>query len=287
MTVGIVSALGRRTNPDAEYSSFTDYIQTDAAVNPGNSGGALVNLDGEIVGINSWIASRSGGNVGLGFAIPVNTAKKAIADFIGSGKIVYGWLGVTIADSREIPGLSEDLMLSDRSGSFITNVFEGSPAAAGGIRPGDYVVRVDGTSVVNKEHLTVLVGTLAPGSKVNLEVLRAGKPQSLDVVLKERDDDRQDQAGLWPGMAVIGLIDQVRSAAGVPEDVEGVIVQYVTPDSAAAKAGVEAKDVITEVDGKRVRNLLDFYQAVKAPGLSAMDITVNRGGEIRDLRVRQ
>ena len=278
VTAGIVSALGRRPDPNAQFSSFTDYIQTDAAINSGNSGGALVNLNGEIIGINTWIASQSGGSIGLGFAIPVNTAKRAIDDFLKHGKIVYGWLGVTIADSREVPGVATDLNVGDRKGSFITNVFEGSPADRGGVQPGDFIVEVNGKEVVNRDHLTVVIGTLKPDSPIDVTVLRSGREEQLEVVLKERDETAQNSANYWPGVWVASLLDQVRSAGQVPENVSGVFVYELTPDSPAAKAGLSRGDVITEFAGKKVKDLKEFYEALNASRNSATSVEVYREG---------
>ena len=161
ITQGIISALGRKAEAGRQIADFTDYIQTDAAINPGNSGGALVNLEGELIGINTWIASRTGGSDGLGFAIPVNNVKKAINSFIEKGRIEYGWLGVSISDVID-EKLGEDLGISNIKGSLILNLFSNSPAAKGGLLPGDYIIRINNTEIRDSDHLTNVIGNIAP-----------------------------------------------------------------------------------------------------------------------------
>ncbi len=161
VTMGIVSALGRH-GPAA----YTDYIQTDAAINQGNSGGALVNIKGQVVGINTWIAAPSGGNVGLGFAIPIDNAVPAIGQFITRGHVEYGWLGAQIADiqnSATYPGFASDLKVQGVDGALMLNVYKSSPAARAGLLPGDYITKVDGATVLSADDLTQKVGSLDPG----------------------------------------------------------------------------------------------------------------------------
>ena len=149
VTAGIVSALNRRAEGGSGIADLTDFIQTDASINSGNSGGALHNLRGEVVGINTWIASGSGGSVGIGFAIPINNARAAVQDFREHGRAIYGWLGVGLAEASPmvLPGAREDLGLGTRTGALATNVYRGSPAEAGGVRPGDFIVSLGGKGV--------------------------------------------------------------------------------------------------------------------------------------------
>ena len=146
VTQGIISAKSRREGPDS--TGFTDYIQTDAAINQGNSGGALVNLDGEVVGINTWIVSQSGGSIGLGFAIPINNAKKAIDDFITKGNVEYGWLGVHMGTLTD--NVAQSMNLDGKKGAFVFNLYQNSPAMDSGLEPGDLITTVDNKSYRNQ-----------------------------------------------------------------------------------------------------------------------------------------
>ena len=280
VTAGIISATGRR--PDYGMSSgFTDYIQTDAAVNPGNSGGALANIYGEIVGINSWIASRSGGNVGLGFAIPINVAKRAIEDFLSHGKVVYGWLGVSIADAtpQYMPGVREDLKVEDSEGSLITNIYRESPAFRDGLKPGDYVTTVDGKPVRNTMELSVSIGNLPPGEQVALSLFRNGKKMDVAVKLSEREDGDQADANLWPGLIVLSPTDQIKESLDLRPNDKGAVVRQVVPDSAAAIAEVESGDLITKINGRRISDVSDFYSRLNGVNSGDISLTITRKGE--------
>src|SRR5208283_705536 len=180
VTMGMVSALGRR-GPQGETSSSTDYIQTDAAINQGNSGGALVNIDGQVIGINTWIAAPSGGSVGLGFAIPINNAKSAIDQFIAKGRVQYGWLGALIGDiqdSAAYPKLARDMQVEGMKGAFILDLYKGSPADRAGLRPGDYVTAIGSTPVADANQLTQVIGSMEAGSTSSLTVIRYGEQRT-------------------------------------------------------------------------------------------------------------
>ncbi len=174
VTMGIVSALGRH-GPQEDVATYTDYIQTDAAINQGNSGGALVNIKGQVIGMNTWIAAPTGGNIGLGFAIPINNARQPIQDFIAKGKVDYGWLGAQIADIQDnetYPGFAADLKLDGVKGAFILETYKGSPADRAGVLPGDYITRVDNTEITNAAELTQVVGGLAAEKTYTFSVVR-------------------------------------------------------------------------------------------------------------------
>ncbi|HET6485398.1 MAG TPA: trypsin-like peptidase domain-containing protein, partial [Spirochaetia bacterium] len=184
VTMGIVSALGRRGPPGQQPSTYTSYIQTDAAINQGNSGGALVNVDGQVVGINTWIAAPNGGNIGLGFAIPIDTAKTDVQQLATKGQVQYGWMGVEISDiqdSATYPGYATDLKLQGVNGAMVMDVYKGSPAAEGGVLPGDYVTAVDSTPIQNADQLTQVVGNLIAGRTYTFSVLRDGTRTDLRV----------------------------------------------------------------------------------------------------------
>jgi len=267
VTMGMVSALGRR-GPQGQTSSYTDYIQTDAAINQGNSGGALVNIDGQVIGMNTWIAAPSGGNVGLGFAIPINNARPAIDQFIAKGRVQYGWLGALIGDvqdSSTYPDLARDMKVDGVKGALVLGLYKGSPADRAGLKPGDYVTAVGSTPVSDANQLTQAIGSIEAGRSTSLSVIRLGEQKTLTATIGERDaKDQVAQAkNLWPGMTVVDLTDQVRQDAGIPAGVKGVVVgSLVNQDTPAAIAGFRPGDVITAVNGKTVRNMMDFYRAL-------------------------
>ena len=286
VTMGMVSALGRR-GPQGEASSYTDYIQTDAAINQGNSGGALVNIDGQVIGMNTWIAAPSGGNVGLGFAIPINNAKSAIEQFIAKGRVQYGWLGALIGDiqdSSTYPQLAKDMRVEGVKGAFILDLYKGSPADKAGLRPGDYLTSVGSTPIVDANQLTQLIGSMEAGSTSNLTVIRYGEQKTLSVTVGERDAKDQVAQGknLWPGMTVVNIDDQIRQEASIPSNVHGVVVgSLVNQDTPASIAGFRPGDVITAVNGKSVANMMDFYRALNTgTGRSASFQIVRDGTEV-------
>ncbi|TVR86342.1 MAG: PDZ domain-containing protein [Spirochaetaceae bacterium] len=248
VTAGIVSATGRRAQQaGAGLPELPDFIQTDAAVNPGNSGGALVNMSGEVVGINTWIVGgQSGGSVGLGFAIPMSQAIGAIDQFIEEGRIVYGWLGVSIADASpdSLPELAEDLGVLDRDGSLIMSVYRGSPAAEDGIRPGDFVYEIDGAPVADTADFQRVVGAIRPGEQPTFSIVRNEAEQEVTVTLVERaaEDEIASAQDLWPGLTVLPLNEEIRGQVGIDSAVSGAVVAAVQRNSLAATAGVRPGD---------------------------------------------
>jgi serine protease Do len=286
VTMGMVSALGRR-GPQGQASSYTDYIQTDASINQGNSGGALVNIDGQVVGMNTWIAAPSGGSVGLGFAIPINNAKSAIDQFIAKGRVQYGWLGALIGDIQDAatyPQLASDMKVQGMKGAFVLDLYKGSPADKAGLKPGDYVTSVGSTPVTDANQLTQVIGSLEAGRTSSLTVIRFGEQKNLSVTIGERDAKDQVAQGknLWPGMTVVNIDDQIRQEASIPQNVRGVVVgSLVNQDTPAAVAGFRPGDVITAVNGKSVRNMLDFYRALNdGSGRNASFQIVRDGTEV-------
>lgn len=288
VTAGIVSALRREPEPGSPIAGFTDYIQTDAAINPGNSGGALVNLDGEVVGINTWIASRSGGSVGLGFAIPINNARRAITDFIERGRISYGWLGVAIANlnDQRFPGVAESLGIEERSGAFVTNVHLGSPAERAGILPGDLIIAAAGREVENTTELSRVIGLQRAGSRTQIRLIRDGDERSLSVTLDRRgtEEDLQDNSTLWPGFTVVELSDDMRDGLNLPFWRNGVVVNGVVAGSPAGEAGVRRGDVVGEVDGTDVTTVREFYRALNG-ARGDVDLEVARGRDTEELEL--
>jgi len=280
LTMGIVSALGRSA-PQGQQT-YTDYIQTDASINEGNSGGALVNSRGQVVGINTWIAATTGGSVGIGFAIPVNNARSAIDDFITKGKVEYGWLGVQIGDIQDTatyPGFAKDLKVEGQKGAFVLNTYKGSPADKAGLLPGDYVLSADGITIRNSDHLTQVVGAMVAGRTYPFELVRYGERQKLSVKIGERDekDEVAQYRNLWPGMTVVRITDDIRKEAGIGAGVEGVVIGFIPDsDTPAAIAGFRPGDVITEINGKSVRTMLDFYRAINDRSKRDVTFRINR-----------
>lgn len=278
VTAGIVSAVGRRGGPAGNIS---DFIQTDAAINRGNSGGALVNLRGEVVGINTWITSQTGGSVGLGFSIPVNNVIRSIDDFIQTGSVRYGWLGVSIRSAtREI---ADDMNLPSRDGALVHHVFVGSPADAGGLLPGDFIIAINGTEVEDSDQLVLEVGELPVGRIATFELIRLGERITVDVRISEREDDSEIanlNARLWPGFSVFPLTDEIREDADIAARVSGVVVSTVENRTPAAIAGLRVGDVVTAVNDQRISRMVDFYRELNDSGQEVTFTIQREGNEI-------
>lgn len=268
VTVGVVSALhrtlGRAVSRNKDYG---DLIQTDAAINPGNSGGPLVNLKGEVVGINVAIFSTSGGYQGVGFAIPINNAKKIISKLIEGKKIVYGWLGVTIQDINE--DLAKYFGLTDRSGALVAKVLADGPADKAGMKEGDIIKQFDNKPVVKVKDLLNVVGNADVGRKMKVVVIRDKKEVSLTVEIGERPEDveaigrtEESAAGPWRGLQVDSLNSDTAKRYKA-EARQGVIAVSVKPESQAYDAGIIPGDVISEINKQAVTNLSDYQKATK------------------------
>ena len=262
VTMGIVSAKGRA---DVGITAYEDFIQTDAAINPGNSGGALVNMRGELVGINTAILSRSGGNMGIGFAIPTDMAKPISESLLKHGKVDRGYLGVSIQDVDQ--ELAKAMQLPSAQGVLVSDVQANSPAAKGGLVRGDVVVRVDGKAVNTTGQLRNAIAAAGAGKKVKLDVLRDGKPRSISVTLGELPSEPGSRSrpgapaggSSLDGLSLRDLDGQLRGQLGVPDSVKGgVAVTNVQPGSAAEKAGLRPGDVLLEVDRQPVATVSNF-----------------------------
>ncbi|MBN2353870.1 MAG: Do family serine endopeptidase [Spirochaetales bacterium] len=264
LTVGVVSALGRNAVRGSNISNYNEYIQTDAQINPGNSGGALLNLRGEVIGINTWIASSTGVSQGVGFAIPINGVKKVMSDFLTKGKVEYGWLGVGIDDPEEqsFPGVAEDLKLKGMKGALVVSVFKGSPAEKSGILPGDYITMADGRTVSDANTLTRIVGGLPPDRVVDFVLRRYGQERRLKVTLKVRESEDKLRAttAIWPGLNAIRLTDDFRRQLKAPSSVKGLLVSSVSPGTEAQSTGFKIGDVIVKMNDHAVTSVMDFYR---------------------------
>ena len=260
VTRGIVSAVGRTGGPGG---NINDFIQTDASINQGNSGGPLVNIRGEVIGINTWIASNvGGGSVGLGFAIPINNAKRVIDDIIATGSVNDGWLGVSLTDPDREMLLA--MGLGDRRGSLAMQVFLGSPADRGGISPGDFITHVDGREVRGTNMLTQMVGNLRPGQRAVFTIVRDGTARDVTVQIEARTDAvAAENNRLWPGVMVMPLTADLRSRLNLGSDAQGLFVTQVTPDTPAAVVGLQRGDRITAINDIPVRTLPEFYRVLR------------------------
>lgn len=258
VTSGIISALHRVGGPG---DNISDFIQTDTSINQGNSGGALVNIRGEVIGINTWIASPSGGSIGLGFAIPINNAKKTITDLVENKQIKYGWLGVALFDA-DAETLTE-MNISNKKGALVGHVFVDSPADKSGVLPGDFIKAVDGVQVDDKNTLTRIVGDLPANKESNFTVVRNGKDLVLKVKIGERQENiTTDNGKYWPGIEVISLKSELLNKDKLPKKVEGVFIISVLPKTPAAALGLKSGDIITAINEKPVKTLSDFYRLI-------------------------
>lgn len=278
VTQGIVSATGRS---ESHMSAISDYIQTDAAINQGNSGGPLVNIYGEVIGINTWIASSSGGSVGLGFAIPINNIKDSIDSFIKSGKMTYGWVGVSLLDVTT--EYKKELNVENIEGAFAVEVFTNSPAYKGGIKPGDYIVELNGKKVKTVNQLVRDVGNLRVGTNATFKVIRGGRMLPPIVVkVEERAKDNEIQNNkMWPGFIATPLTDDVKKQLKIDDKrLKGVVVSNVEEKSPAASLRLQNGDVITAVNGKTVTNLAEFYAELANAQRSVNFDIYSNGGTI-------
>jgi Do/DeqQ family serine protease len=261
VTMGIVSAVGRTGGP---AGNINDFIQTDASINQGNSGGPLVNIRGEVIGVNTWIASNNsgGGSVGLGFAIPVNNTKRSIDEFISSGTISYGWLGVSLNDPDN--ETLRNLGLEGKRGAMASQIFLDSPADKGGIRPGDYITAVNGREARGMNQLTMIVGDLKPGDQATFTVIRDGVSRDLWVRIETRSDQvASDNKKLWPGAYVMSLTDDLRNRLQLDKNAKGLVVAQVISGSPADIIGISQGDRIVSVNGEEVKDLASFYRILR------------------------
>jgi serine protease Do len=283
VTTGIVSAKGRG-NMGLDYE---DFLQTDAAINPGNSGGALVDADGRLIGINTAILSRSGGNQGIGFAIPVNLARDEMQSLIKDGHVTRGYLGVMIQDLT--PALAKEFKLKDATGALIGDVTPKGPAEKAGLKSGDLLVEFNGKKVADSRHLKLEVARTQPGQTVPVKILRDGTSKTLEVTVKTlpgtesiaKTDKGSDDTGTLNGVGVTDLDEQARQQLEVPETINGAVVTEVKPDSAAAEAGLKPGDIIQEINRKPVKNAEEAVRLTENPSDKTTLLRVWREGGSR------
>jgi serine protease Do len=263
VTAGIVSAIGRSI-PTEKGENYVPFIQTDVAINPGNSGGPLFNLEGQVVGINSQIYSRSGGSIGLSFAIPSRVAMGVIEQLKDNGTVQRGWFGVGIQEVTK--SLAESLQLGTPKGALITSVETDSPAAKGGVQPGDVVVRVNDQSITESGDLPHVVGMIMPGDKAQVDIYRKGRRKTLTVVVGSlANGDQESLAKSTDGADSLGII-----AEDLQEEERlrlrlrgGVLVTQVTPASPASEARLQVDDIIVQLGYSRIDDIAEYREVIK------------------------
>jgi serine protease Do len=285
VTTGIVSATGRAGATDLDYE---DFIQTDAAINPGNSGGALVDAEGRLIGINTAILSRSGGNQGIGFAIPVNLARDVMQSLVKDGRVTRGYLGVMIQDVT--PALAKEFHLKDTTGALVGDVTAKSPAQRAGFKAGDVVLEFNGKKVTDSRHLKLSVARIQPGETVPVKVLRDGAIKTLEVTAQEmpgterlakKEPQSKNDEGTLNGVTVADIDRAARQQLDLPANINGVVITDVQPESAAAEAGLRPGDVIQEINRKTVKNAEEAVQMTGKSDDKATLLRVWRNGSSR------
>jgi Do/DeqQ family serine protease len=288
VTMGIISAKGRATGAGGA-TSFEDFLQTDAAINRGNSGGALVNVHGELVGINSQMLTPSGGNVGLGFSIPVNMARSVMDSLVRDGRVQRAKLGVAVQPiSAE---LAKSLGLDNLKGGLVNNVEPDSAAARAGIRQGDVIVEVDGRAIADGNELRNVIAGTKPGTTVNLKVIRDGRPETVKATLAElpskkgedlsTSNDDGGSRGRF-GMTVQPVTPQLAERFELKDTTSGLVITGVDPDGAAAETGLQPGDVIQKVNGRDVASATELRDSLaKATESKPALLLVSRDGQTR------
>lgn len=288
VTSGIVSAKGRTSG--LSDGSFEDFLQTDAAINRGNSGGALVNTSGELIGINSQILSPSGGNIGIGFAIPSNMAKAVMDQLLKTGKVRRGMLGVTIQSVDA--DLAASLNLPAARGAIVSSVAPGGPAERAGIKRGDVITAINKQPIVDNNSLRNLVASLGPGATVDVTALRNGRDQNFQVALaelpdRERPESEEETSSSRGsvgnerfGLTVQPLTAEAATKYGLDADDQGLLVTKVEPTGSAANAGIRQGDLIQEVNRQPVKTVTEFTTAIQQSGARPALVLVKRRNNV-------
>jgi Do/DeqQ family serine protease len=287
VTMGIISAKGRSTG--VGDGGYEDFLQTDAPINHGNSGGALVNMKGELIGINSQILSNSDGNIGIGFAIPANMARHVMTELRTSGKVTRAQLGVTVQSVS--PEMAESLGLKQSGGVIVSAIAPGSAAEHAGLKRGDVITALNGQAVRDMNTLRNRVADAGPGTTAELKIVRDGAEKQVSVTLEALDgrrasgdaDDEQGNGDATPDRAALGisvapLTPELRSQLKVGRDAQGLVVRDVDPDGRAADAGIRAGDVIEEVNRQAVGSVEDLRSAVRRTADKPALLLINRQG---------
>ncbi len=294
VSLGIVSARNR----DISAGPYDDYLQTDAAINKGNSGGPLFTLDGQVVGINTAIFSPTGGSVGIGFSVPSNTARRVVDQLVKFGETRRGWLGVKLQVLT--PDIAEGMGMTKPHGALIADVTAGGPGEKGGLKAGDVVIAFDGQNIEDSKALRLVVAETEVGKEIDVKVLRDGKEQSVKVTLGRLEEGeklvaKQDTEKNKPavatatalGMTLSDITDELRGKFKLADKSAGVVVTDVAADSSAADKGIVAGDVIQEAGGKKVETAADVSAAIEQAtkdGKSSVLVLVSKAGDATDTR---
>lgn len=279
VTAGIVSARGRDINPN----SYGDFIQVDAAINRGNSGGPAFNVEGQVVGVNTAIFTPNGGNVGIAFAIPANTVKQVITDLMDNGSVTRGFLGVGLQGVNK--NIADSLGLPDASGALVTVPTQGSPADLAGIRSGDVIIAVDGQPIADPVALSRLISRKDPGTDVKVTIWRDNEKMDFNIVLSTLEVASADQTQqVTPPAPAVPVPTSVGMILAPNPDGTGVIIEQVEPDSIADAASFRPGDIIVEANSQAISSQEEFETAaanVQQSGRATMLLKVERGGEVR------
>jgi serine protease Do len=282
VTAGIISATGRGNLGIEDYE---DFIQTDASINPGNSGGALVDANGELIGINTAIVAGEGGggNRGVGFAIPVNMARQVMDQILKNGRVIRGYLGAWIQPVT--PEIAKAFNLEEARGALLSDVDPKGPAGKSGLQRGDVVLESNGERIEDSREFRLKIAMTAPGTLVHLKVFRSGTVRDISVTLGElpvqsekKDSEDNSPSAALKGLTAETLTPQIAHDLSLPAQTAGVVVSSVDEGSAAAEAGLRRGDVIQEVNHQRVTNMSDFKRAIEQLGKDSALLLVNRDG---------
>ncbi len=286
VTVGVISAKGRSGLSLSGGPTYQDFIQTDASINPGNSGGPLVNIKGEVIGINAAITSPSGGNVGIGFAVPVNMARAVAEQLISEGKIVRGYLG--ISPQEVSPELAEALRLESTEGVLVAKVEDNTPADRAGLEVEDVIVEFDGKEVTSVQKFRIVVAETPPGKEVKIVIVRNGRRKTLRAKIGEYPSAGEiEQQGGWLGIRAVSLDSQAARRYRVGQG-KGVLVVEVEEDSPADDAGIRAGDVIKKIGSLPIENMRDYTRASETyrDSEKSLVLQLERGDMVLFLGVR-
>ena len=281
VTQGIISATGRVGLDDRA----NEYLQTDASINSGNSGGALVNIRGEVIGINTWIASGTGGSVGLGFAIPSNRIRENLEDLIREGRVEYGWLGVNMSTATDT--FMEQMGLEEWEGAFVFNIYSSSPARDGGLLPGDLIIALDGQPVENSRELAELISRKKPGDRIRVTFVRGEREltKTIELSSKDRVERSSSEISLWPGFTVSEVTDEMRERLELPRYSANLIIGNILENSIAQEAGLHKGDIIKSMNKTVPRDIGDFYRILGESG-GDIQMKVERRGYEFEYRLK-
>jgi serine protease Do len=287
VTMGIVSATGRGGLGIEDYE---DFIQTDASINPGNSGGALVNARGQLIGVNTAILSPSGGNLGIGFAVPSNMVRDVMNQIIKTGKVTRGYMGLTIQPITS--DLANALKLGQTRGALVGDVDPNGPAARTGIQSGDVIVEANGKAVASSRELRLMVSSMAPGSQLSLRVARGGQMRNVALTLaevpvketasgapaREKPSPVEEPSKPRLGIAVSEVTPEIADVLKIPVDTKGIVIADIEEGSAAAEARLQPGDIIQEINRKPVQTIEEFQTAIAKRGTDPLLLLVRRDG---------